>query len=239
MNKKNKQQKRLVEEARRYYQLDENQKAISLLESSELAEDADALLLLGQIHNGTSESCGGVRRSIPNAKKCWLKSLELGNSEAALELGRLNYSDKKNHKKAEEFWLIAADMENVLAAFELVNYYYNHRNDKIDKAIKLCHWLIEKNEFVGNCYLTLGRIYYRGIGVPRDVAQALHWLEKGVSVDHGNSCLDLAWMYYLGEGVEKNVSKAISLVEKAGQTEWLRDAAPLIVEKMRSGTLIH
>lgn len=236
---KNTRSRQLIATARRHYRLDENQKAIEILESPDLAENAGALLLLGQIYNGTTKSRGGVARSMPNARKCWLKAFELGNSEAAWELGKLYYFDKNNRKKAEEFWLAAADMGNELATFDLVNLYYDHLNDKIDKAIELCHWLIEKNEFVENCCLILGRIYYRGKGVPRDVAQARIWLEKGAALGHGNSCMDLALMYYIGEGVEKDVAKAISLVEKAGKTEWLKDTAPVIAEKMRKGTLLH
>jgi TPR repeat protein len=235
----NKQANGLINKARRHYRLDENENAISILESPDLADCADAMLLLGQIYNGTSKSQGGVSRSIPNARKCWLKALELGNSEAALELGNLYYFDKINHKKAEEYWLFAAEAGNELAAFKLVDFYYDHRNDRINKAIELCHWLISKNEFVGNCYLKLGRIYYRGKGVPRDVAQARIWLEKGAALGHGNSCMDLALMYYLGEGVEKDVAKAIFLVETAAKTDWLNDTASLVAEKMRKGTLLH
>lgn len=235
----NQQAKQLIEKARHHYRLDENQNAITILESPDLADNADALLLLGQIYNGTSKSQGGVSRSIPNARKCWLKALELGSSEAALELGDLYYFDKNNHKKAEEYWLIAAEAGNELAAFKLVDFYYDYRNDRIDKAIELCHWLIAKNQFVENCCLKLGRIYYRATGVPRDVAQARIWLEKGAALGHGNSCMDLALMYYLGEGVEKDVAKAISLVETAAKTEWLKDTAPVIAEKMRKGILLH
>lgn len=236
---KNTRPRQLIAAARRHYRLDENQKAIEILESPDLAENANALLLLGQIYNGTTKSCGGVARSMPNARKCWLKALELGNSEAAWELGKLYYFDKNNRKKAEEFWLAAADMGNELAAFDLVNLYYDHLNEKIHKAIELCHWLIDKNEFVDSCCVKLGRIYYRGKGVPRDVDQARVWLEKGAALDNGNACMDLALMCYLGEGVEKDVAKAISLVEKAGKTEWLKDTAPVIAEKMRKGTLLH
>lgn len=85
--------------------------------------------------------------------------------------------------------------------------------------------------------MTLGRIYYRGLGVPVDLEKAVHWLEKGAASGHGNSCMDLAMMYYKGESVEKDVNRAIELVEQAGKTEWLQEEAPPIVAKMRDGTL--
>ena len=234
-----KQQKHLVETARGHFRRDDNQTALSILESPELAEDGDAMLLLGQIYNGTTKSCGGISRNIPKARQYWLKALALGCVEAARELASLYRFDKGNFKKAEEFWLIAANAGDELAAFALVNYYYDHCDVKINKAIELCHWLIERNEFVENCYLKLGRIYYQGKGVPRDVAQARHWLEKGAALGHGNSCMDLAIMYYRGDGVEKDVNKAIALVETAGKSEWLKDEAPVIADRMRKGILFH
>ena len=88
-----------------------------------------------------------------------------------------------------------------------------------------------------NCYLKLGRIYYRGIGVPKDLKQALIWLGKGAATEPGSSCMDLAKLYYYGEGVEKDINKAISLVEKAGESEWIKDDASLIIKKMRNGSL--
>ena len=237
LNKK--QRKQLVKKARGHFRRDNNQAAISILESPELAEDGDAMLLLGQIYNGTTKSCGGISRSIPKARQYWLKALELGSIEAARELTSLYRFEKGNLKKAEEFWLIAANAGDELAAFKLVDHYYDHCNEKIDKAVELCHWLIERNEFVGNGYLTLGRIYYRGKGVPRDVARARHWLQKGAALGHGSSCMDLALMYYCGDGVEKDVSKAIALVETAGRSEWLKDEAPVIADRMRKGTFFH
>ena len=46
-----------------------------------------------------------------------------------------------------------------------------------------------------NSYLKLGRIYYRGLGVDKDVNEALSWLNKGVEVGDGNSCMDLGYIY--------------------------------------------
>jgi len=237
--KKNKKQ---IKEALHFHRLDEDIKAIAILESDELSEDGDAQLLLGQIYYRAHKAMTGVSRSYPKSRKHLLKALELGNTEAAGELADMYYFGfgvKENYKKAEFYWQQGADADNGMAQFDLANFYYDHLNEKIDDAIILYKTLIKKNEFTGNSYLKLGRIYYRGLGVDKDVNEALSWLNKGVEVEDGNSCMDLAYIYYWGEDVEKDVEKAISLVEKAGKTELYEDDAAGILKLMRDGTLFN
>lgn len=231
-----------VKRALELFREDENQEAIEILEAEDLQANADALLLLGQIYNATSKSSGGVSRNTSKARQYWLKAFELGNTEAARELADMYYFGegvKENYRKAEYYWKSAAVAGDEIAQFELANYYYDYVPDKINNAIELYKLLIDRDEFVGNSCLKLGRIYYRGIGVPRDTDKAFYWLTKGAELGDGNSCMDLAYIYYRGDGTEKNVDKAIALVEAAGQTEWLKDDAPQIAELMRKGTLFH
>ena len=237
-----KKDKSLIKQALKHHRWDEDVQAIEILESEQLANNADAMLLLGQVYATAQKSVTGVSRSYPKARKCWMKALELGNYKAANELADMYYLGdgvKENYKKAEEYWLIACEAGDELAAFYLVDYYYDHNNEKIDKAIELCHSLIARDEFVEQCCIKLARIYHRGLGVAKDIQQAIYWLEKGVALGHGNSCMDLAMLYYRGEGVKQDVEKAISLVEQAGTTEWLKDEAPVIAQKMRDRTLLH
>lgn len=229
-----------IKEALHHHRLDEDLKAIEILELDELAEDGDAQLLLGQIYYRAHKAMTGVSRSYPKSRKHLLKALELGNTEAANELADMYYFGfgvKENYKKAESYWMQAAAADNEMGQFDLANYYYDHLNEKIDEAIKLYKALIDKNEFIENSYLKLGRIYYRGLGVDKDVNEGIFWLVKGVEAGDGNSCMDLAYIYYLGEDVVKDVEKAISLVEKAGKTELYEDDAPGILKLMRNGTL--
>ena len=234
--------KKQIKKALHFHQLDEDVKAIEILESDELAEVGEAQLLLGQIYYRAHKSMTGVSRSYPKSRKYLLKALELGSSEAANELADMYYFGfgvKENYKKAEFYWQQAADAGNEMGQFDLANYYYDHLHEKIDEAISLYKDLIKKNEFTGNSYLKLGRIYYRGLGIDKDVNEAISWLTKGVEVVDGNSCMDLAYIYYQGEDVEKDVEKAIALVEKAGKTELYEDDAPGILKLMRNGTLFN
>lgn len=234
--------KNQIKKALHFHRLDEDIDAIEILESDKLAEVGDAQLLLGQIYYRAHKSMTGVSRSYPKSRKHLLKALELGNSEAANELADMYYyayGVKENYKKAEFYWQQAASAGNEMAQFDLANYYYDHLNEKIDEAIKLYKTLIKKDEFTGNSYLKLGRIYYRGLGVNKDVNEAISWLTKGVEVVDGNSCMDLAYIYYRGDDVEKDVEKAISLVETAGTTEWLKDDAVEVLKLIRNGTLFN
>ena len=237
-----KNNKKRIKEALHFHQMDEDKKAIDILESDEIVNDGDALLLLGQIYHRTHKSLSGISRSYPTSRKYLLKALELGNAEAACELADMYYFSfgvKENYKKAEFYWQQGVDLNSEMAQFDLANYYYDHLHEKMDEAIKLYKALINKDEFVESSYLKLGRIYYRGLGIEKDVNEGLSWYEKGVKVVHGNSCMDLGYIYYKGEYVEKDVDKAISLVELAGTTEWLIDEAPEIIKRMRDGTLFN
>ncbi|MFO7541961.1 MAG: tetratricopeptide repeat protein [Thiobacillus sp.] len=218
----------------------DDQKAIEILSEEKLSNDAHAMYLLGQIYFFADKRETGVCRDLPKAKHYWLKAIKLGSAEAAYDLGkmyRFASGVKQSYSKAEHYWLMAFERGYTLAAFDLIRLYYDHLHEKINKAIELCLWLIENNEFVGNCCLILGRIYYRGVGVSVDREQAFLWLTKGADIGHGVSCMDLAMMYYKGECVEKDIEKAISLVEEAGKTEWLKEEAPIIVGLMRYGKL--
>ena len=135
-----KKNKKKIKEALHHHRLDEDLKAIAILESDELAEDGDAQLLLGQIYYRAHKAMTGVSRSYPKSRKHLLKALELGNSEAANELADMyyfGYGVKENYKKAESYWMQAAAADNEMGQFDLANYYYDHLHGKIDEAIKL------------------------------------------------------------------------------------------------------
>jgi TPR repeat protein len=52
----------------------------------------------------------------------------------------------------------------------------------------------------------LGERYYRGEGVPRDMAKAAEWWQEAAEQGHASAQYSLGFMYYRGEGVpEDNV----------------------------------
>jgi hypothetical protein len=62
---------------------------------------------------------------------------------------------------------------------------------------------------------TLGQMYYRGEGVPRNYAKAFQWLQRAAVQRHAGAQLALALMYARGHGVRKNMAGAFMWAKKA------------------------
>ena len=61
----------------------------------------------------------------------------------------------------------------------------------------------------------LGRAYYQGLGVPRNYATALVWLNKAAAKGDADSIFFLGLMYEWGRGVPQDVPRAQKLFDKA------------------------
>jgi len=67
-----------------------------------------------------------------------------------------------------------------------------------------------------NAEVTIGSIYRKGAGVPKDPAEGLKWLRKAAEQGYDVAQVEIGWMYANGEGVPKDDRTAI---------EWYRKAA--------------
>lgn len=61
----------------------------------------------------------------------------------------------------------------------------------------------------------LGRYHLLGEVFPRDLVNALKWLEKAVDQENAPAMTALAAMYMFGDGVKVNGKKAVALLTKA------------------------
>lgn len=61
----------------------------------------------------------------------------------------------------------------------------------------------------------LGRYHLLGDVFPRDLPNALKWLEKAVAQDYAPAMTSLAAMYMFGDGVKVNGKKAVELLSRA------------------------
>ncbi|MFQ6021410.1 MAG: tetratricopeptide repeat protein [Acidiferrobacterales bacterium] len=64
--------------------------------------------------------------------------------------------------------------------------------------------------------LTLGNMYKKGLGVPKDLDQAAHWYRKAATQGDPDAKFNLGIMYIRGDGVTGDKGQALN---------WLKDAA--------------
>lgn len=62
---------------------------------------------------------------------------------------------------------------------------------------------------------TLGRYHLLGEVFPKDLTNALNWLEKAVEQDYTPAMTALSAMYMFGDGVKVNGKKAVELLDRA------------------------
>jgi TPR repeat protein len=62
---------------------------------------------------------------------------------------------------------------------------------------------------------TLGEMYYKDEGVPKDAVKAVEWYQKAAAQGHAEAQYNIGEMYDRGEGVPKNYTKAVEWYKKA------------------------
>ncbi|ANQ48570.1 sel1 repeat family protein [Flammeovirga sp. MY04] len=224
----------LISQAKKYLQNDDGLSAIQTLMKSNLEIDPNTNYLLGYIYiNGNDYS--GTKKDIRNGKKHLLRSLELGNADAGLELASLYYLGngvKENEKLAEKYWQMSWDLGDELAGFELANYYFDHQL-KLDKAVVIYNELIAMDEFVDNSHYKLFKIYESGFEtIEKDPKRALKHLEESANNQGVNACMTLGLKYYRGEEVSKDREKAIELVSRVKDNDLFKQEIEAILNKM-------
>ena len=89
---------------------------------------------------------------------------------------------------------------------------YLEKNDKQGLGLSLM-----ASAFAGYAQgqATLGRYHLLGEVFPKDLPNALNWLEKATAQDYAPAMTALAAMYMFGDGVKVNGKKAVELLTKA------------------------
>lgn len=82
------------------------------------------------------------------------------------------------------------------------------------KAVMAIRDLADKGDPCATFHM--GKIYSLGIGVVRDVTQAVEWYEKAMKLDEARAFSNMGWFYQEGTGVEKDPVKAFELLTHAG-----------------------
>ena len=85
----------------------------------------------------------------------------------------------------------------------------------MQEAVKWYRKAAEQGD--ANAQNSLGVMYYKGEGVPRDHQEAVKWYRKAAEQGHAGAQFNLGLMYHQGEGVPKNATEAVRWWRKAAE----------------------
>jgi TPR repeat protein len=118
----------------------------------------------------------------------------------------------------------------------------NWQAGRYKEALQSAQALAAKGD--ANAQALLGRAYYQGVGIPRDYAVALTWLNRAVAQNNADGMFILGLMYEHGRGVTQNIPRALQLFDRAaglGQRSAQMEAKGMRLqgESNRVAALIH
>lgn len=131
----------------------------------------------------------------------------------------------------EELEELINNGKNYGAMFELAKRKEKEENDDskeyakqlFKSIISMCE---SSNSTIANVYL--GRVYFYGKGVEKDVNKAKEYFEKAYKEHDINATVYLGFIYYYAKGAERDVSKALKYMTEAFDKERDKDAAYVI-----------
>ncbi len=119
----------------------------------------------------------------------WIKSANLGNSNAMNNLG-MYYDDIENdYLKAIEWYIKSANLGNTNAMFNL-GYYYQYIEKDYPKAIE---WYT-KSANLGNSSAMYNLGYYYD-GIEGDYPKAIEWYTRSANLDDNDAMNNLKYIY--------------------------------------------
>jgi TPR repeat protein len=127
---------------------------------------------------------------------------------------RYAYDDSGVHDmgKALVWYERAAAKHDLKAELALGNFYTtSHESGDIHRALSWYGKASAQHSVEAD--YNIGQIYYRGVGIKQDYAQAHKWLLKAAERGYHPAQYDLAEMYYRGRGVHKDWIKSYAWLE--------------------------
>ena len=106
--------------------------------------------------------------------------------------------------------------------------------DKGDYMVALQNWQPLAAQGHATSQFNLGMMYYKGRGVPRDLAQAFEWFQKAASQGYARAQNQVAAMYSRGEGVPTDNVLAISWLQKAAVLGYV-DSQYQLADRLAAG----
>ena len=111
------------------------------------------------------------------------------------------------------FCLVLSGM-SVFGADETCDKYLNDNPEIVLQSLK--------TNSTSEAQLCVGAIYYKGIGVKKDIHEAVKWIQKAANQGNPIAQTNLGVSYLLGEGIELDKGKAYEWFLKAAQQDYAR-----------------
>ncbi|MEA3445907.1 MAG: tetratricopeptide repeat protein [Bacteroidota bacterium] len=188
------QSKKIIETARKYFENQNYNQAISEINKIENEEDGVKYFYLGYIYY--------LSKTYEKSEKHYLLAIEKGQVEAMFNLAFL-YNEKGEIEKSEKHYLLAIENGHANAMNNLANLY--KEKEEIEKAEKYYLLAIEKGQVEAMYNLA---VLYREKGeIEKSEKHYLLAIEKG----HASAMNNLVFLYF---EENRNPSKALELIQK-------------------------
>ena len=177
-----------------------------------ISDDSNAMFeyLLGVMHYENKY----IPRNIDEAIKHFTAAANYNYLKAQVELGVIYYQShyvKQDIPKAIHYLTLAANQNSSEAHCHLGIIYSCIKHD-IRKAI---HYL--KLSCQPFAYYNLGLIYYKGKGVPKDMAKSIHYLTLAANKNYSDAQVSLAIIYLYDTKNKNDTKKAIHYLTLASK----------------------
>ncbi len=179
----------------------------------ENSKDAAAMTLIGMIyHDGAA-----VGRDEAEASRWWRLASNLGDPQAAYQLGALLLEGAKGVKKdpvaAKIQFELAAEKGHAGALYNLGVMALDHSNGRQpDFAGAAQYFLRAAKAGDDNAAYSYGVMVREGKGVPQDIAEGARWLKRAADAGIVAGEVEYAIMLFNGEGVAKDEAGAVKIL---------------------------
>ena len=163
----------------------------------------------------------GVKRNNKEAMGCYERAARQGHTEAMNELG-LMYENcwgvLQNDIEAVKWYQKAAERDNANALFNLGRMLESGRG-MLDRSYTKAANCYRKAAGLGNVEAQnqLGWLYHIGLGVTKNVEEAIKWMTASANQGLVLAMNNLGWIYRHGIGIPKNRQEAVKWFKKAAE----------------------